>query len=234
MNPKYDTPQFIRKLTLCVVILVGLIMVFTVVNQASAIGGGNALDFDGTGDYVTAGFDPVILGQSFTIETWVHPRSDGNYHGIAGNYDNPPSGIKFGQYETDGWVFFAGLDGTSWTPEVKIQTIPLDEWSHVAAVYVGGANGSLEVYFNGELVGSTTYNGSISHRNPFYIGRAYNGGDSYLFDGLIDDFRVWNDVRTAAEIRANMYADLTGGEPDLVAAYNFNQGAAGNSNPGVD
>ena len=41
------------------------------------------------------------------------------------------------------------------------------------------------------------------------------------FDGLIDDLRIWNDIRTADEIADNMAALLDGGEQNLVAYYRF-------------
>lgn len=44
----------------------------------------------------------------------------------------------------------------------------------------------------------------------------------YEFPGLIDEVRIWNTARTEAVIQANMNAELTGGEADLVAYYNFN------------
>ena len=44
-------------------------------------------------------------------------------------------------------------------------------------------------------------------------------------EGAIDELRVWNDVRTQAEIKANMHTELSGSESNLVAYYNFNDGS---------
>ena len=45
-----------------------------------------------------------------------------------------------------------------------------------------------------------------------------------ILDGNLDEVRIWNTVRTQAEIQANMNTELTGSEINLVAYYNFNAG----------
>ena len=211
MNPTNDTHKMIRKLALCLVLLVGLITVFTVVNQAYATGGGNALDFDGTfdalnGDYVVAGFNPATdLGQTFTIEAWVNLHDDGIHRGIAGDHGGVAQGIFFGQ-DTDawgGWGFGGGdgSEGSDWF-YATVPSLPLNQWTHIAAVYVGNAAGpgGVTVYLNGELAAQSNWtNRTFSHLTTFYIGRAYNAYDRF-FDGQIDDFRVWTTARTAEEI----------------------------------
>ena len=42
------------------------------------------------------------------------------------------------------------------------------------------------------------------------------------FDGLIDEVRVWNDIRSGAEISANYQQQLTGSEANLVGYWRFN------------
>ena len=39
--------------------------------------------------------------------------------------------------------------------------------------------------------------------------------------GRIDELRMWNDVRTQAEIKANMHTELSGNESNLIAYYKF-------------
>ena len=46
----------------------------------------------------------------------------------------------------------------------------------------------------------------------------------YYHTGKIDEVRIWDDVRTQAEIQDNMYKELVGNESNLVAYYNFNDG----------
>jgi len=42
---------------------------------------------------------------------------------------------------------------------------------------------------------------------------------------MIDEVRIWDDVRTAAEIAANMHIDLAGSESNLVAYYKMSNGS---------
>jgi hypothetical protein len=48
----------------------------------------------------------------------------------------------------------------------------------------------------------------------------------------MDEVRLWDSVRTTLEIASSMNCQLSGDEPDLLAYYNFNQGAAGGNNAG--
>jgi hypothetical protein len=43
------------------------------------------------------------------------------------------------------------------------------------------------------------------------------------FNGLIDEVRIWNDVRTAQEITENYNAVVLNAEQDLAAYYRFNE-----------
>jgi hypothetical protein len=195
----------------------------------------NALDFDGTDDYILTGLDPsTTLGQTFAIEAWVNPRSAGNYRGIGGDHGGV-GGIVFGQYESggSGWVFGAYDTTNSGLPAAAIPVIPLNQWSHVAAVYVGGVSGSITVYLNGVQAGQSTWsNRSFGHQTTFYIGQALNDVNR-RFDGQIDEFRIWNTTRTAAQIRDDMAHQLVGNESGLQAYYRFDEGTASGANTGL-
>src|SRR5690606_24359487 len=56
---------------------------------------------------------------------------------------------------------------------------------------------------------------------------------TFHFTGLIDEARIWNVVRSATDIAANMACELSGDEPGLLAYYNFNQGISGGNNIGI-
>jgi len=43
-----------------------------------------------------------------------------------------------------------------------------------------------------------------------------NSANRLAYDGAIDEVRIWNVVRSAVDIQANMNHDLTGDEPGLV------------------
>lgn len=89
-------------------------------------------------------------------------------------------------------------------------TLVAGQWYHVT-VTVDVSAKTIVFYINGIAQTTTlTDQGATSIFNstePFYLG-AIRG--TYYFDGLIDEVRVWNDIRTATEIHDNIFADVTG------------------------
>src|SRR6185369_13497556 len=113
--------------------------------------------------------------------------------------------------------------------------IQVGEWMHIAAV--SGKQG-MRLYANGILVGTNVYTGSFASLKPAfwknYLGRSNwkveaSYGDTD-FQGQIDEVRVWKVARSEEQIRENIFKELTGKEPGLVACWNFDDPA----NPGRD
>jgi hypothetical protein len=66
-------------------------------------------------------------------------------------------------------------------------------------------------------------------KSPLRIGTTDDFAGPPGWQGKIDELRVWNVYRTAAEIKANMKVMLKGNEPGLVAYYKFNEGTGQSS-----
>ncbi|UAY53107.1 LamG-like jellyroll fold domain-containing protein [Ferruginibacter albus] len=97
-------------------------------------------------------------------------------------------------------------------------------WYHVAGV-MDYANHNTKLYLNGQLVDTKTNTQLPFSRNiATRIGTQPVQGDS-AFDGKMDEIRIWNYPRSAAEIAANYNQCLTGNESGLVAYYHFNEAA---------
>ena len=96
-------------------------------------------------------------------------------------------------------------------------------WNHFAAT-VNITTPTLTIYKNAVSVACTPAGtGGASIKNStsaMYIGTL--GGTGNFMDGLIDDIRVWSDVRTAAEILANYGTQLVGNEANLVGYWKLN------------
>lgn len=60
--------------------------------------------------------------------------------------------------------------------------------------------------------------------NPLWIGQV--GNNSSRFDGLIDEVRVWDDIRTPTEIADNMSVELVGDEANLQGYWKLNNSYA--------
>ena len=78
-------------------------------------------------------------------------------------------------------------------------------------------------YKNGVLLGTKVGSLTAIHDNAsvFYVGADKNnaGNVANFYDGLIDDVRVWNDVRTASELLSKNNFVLLGTEINLIAYY---------------
>jgi len=97
-------------------------------------------------------------------------------------------------------------------------------WKHVAIsvdVSVPSAtfyiDGTAQTTTNDAIDATSIYNSS----EPFEIG-AYGSTPAEFFDGLIDDARIWNDIRTSTEIADNYQKELVGNEANLVGYWKLN------------
>lgn len=193
------------------------IMSFLFAVQTASAQGGQALAFDGTNDYVSL---PTGLSGSYTKEVWINPASFTGFPNIL-------SGTGTAIFLNAGRLA-AGHATGGFTQILDAATLTAGNWVHVAVTYDAGT-GTMQLYKNGVLVQTAT---SVpAYTEPFLeIGR-YSGANN--FNGSIDEVRLWNTVRTGAEISGSMGCELTGDEPGLIAYYNFNQGVAGGTNTGV-
>jgi hypothetical protein len=106
----------------------------------------------------------------------------------------------------------------TWTPSTAT-------WYHIAVSWKSSTS-KANFYINGVQEG-TEQSGALTAikdgTDDFVIGQ--RSGGATLYDGLIDDVRVWNDVRTAAEILANYNKELIGTEANLQAYWKLNNSA---------
>jgi len=101
-------------------------------------------------------------------------------------------------------------------------------WHHVAVSH-DSSEKLMVIYIDGSSVNVTkdldeTGSGGVGNTDaPFYIGADPATG-SYVwgFDGLIDEVRVWSDIRTSTEISDNYNKQLVGNEANLVGYWQFN------------
>ncbi|KUG09048.1 hypothetical protein ASU33_19685 [Solirubrum puertoriconensis] len=177
-----------------------------------------ALSFNATNQYVAIPATATVpLGNSsYTIEAWIKPTQMGNY-GIIG----------WGNYGTTNQVnalrlYSGGLNNYWWANDLLAPTANLTgAWHHVAATFDGTTR---TLYLDGVAIGSDTPTGhAVPNANNLRIGSTNNGE---YFPGSIDEVRVWNVARTAAELNAAKGAGLPGGTTGLVAYYRLNEGSA--------
>jgi len=97
-----------------------------------------------------------------------------------------------------------------------------NQWYHVAGVY---ADNMASVYINGERVNTVPLTGTpfANVTTDLIIGDS-PGWPGRVFNGIIDEVRVWNIARSSQEIADNQTTSFTGNEAGLVAYLPMNEG----------
>ena len=181
-------------------------------------GSGSTLTFDGINDYVnisnTAALNPT---SAITVEAWIkadtwgiNPWSNSivNKEGWALG----PQGytLRCGQ---NGRLSFNFGNAGVWHEAVSTPQMSTNRWYHVVGTYDGSV---IRIYINGQQVGTTNYSGSIAVGTyDVKIGDiAYTAAGSRLFDGQIDEVRIWNQALSNATLRAWMCKKVDNTHPN--------------------
>lgn len=178
------------------------------------------MSFNGSSDEITTAAPPPISG-SHSVEAWYRTTSTGTVAVVSSN-DVGADGTNAMQiYVTNGQpnVEVAGTGG------IDVFTLSANstndgEWHHIAYSYDVSTQ-TFAAYLDGAPAGgSLTFNqdiGTFAPDGELQIG--INRLGSANFDGEISDVRVWDDIRTAAEVAENYDTRLNGREEDLAAYY---------------
>ncbi len=192
-------------------------------------GSGTALKFNGDAEVNV--YDFIWYNNNnnnpITIEFWNkkttaeynydQAHNSGNSVFNIGGYADPNVIQSHAPFFVDGRIYFdygsyaAGRISANYLPH-------LDKWTHVAFVSEGKGGSFKGIYLNGQLVAydSTSSDGPAIDLSGLGIGRYYHNGS-------VDDFRIWNKVRSTQEIRENMHRKLTGTEDNLKGYWRFDE-----------
>ena len=166
-----------------------------------------------------------IIGD-LTLEAWLKPESTAGAGLIVGKMYVGGSDRSYAFFldSNDTLRLLISPDGSSATAASTTDTITTDVWSHVAVSYDASA-GTCQFYINGSASqsGSGLDTSIQDNDSNFSIGaRDTEGTPAGFYDGLVDEVRVWNDIRTAAEISAYYQVELSGNETGLVGYWRLN------------
>ena len=182
----------------------------------------NSLLFDGINDKVTVPATAAFnSANTLTLEAWINAsqwKSQAYQGTIIGKDATNQSGYVL-RCGANGKLSFTVGIGSGWTEVLSASIMQTNRWYHVAGVF---DNGTMSIYINDSLVGTTTSAPIVTSVTGIDIGES-TGYGGRVFQGLIDEVRIWNVARTQAQITANDTVDLPNNEPGLVAYYKFNQ-----------
>jgi hypothetical protein len=175
-----------------------------------------------------------------SLEAWVKidsfPSSPNTMAMVAKRrYDISGRSYSFVIRNTGGQIelgFDPSDDGTGKVYSVVDWNASLDTWYHVAMVYdddggEGGTSGSVTFYVDGSQQGSIQSGldtSMISSTADLLIGAGSSNAPDAFWDGKIDEVRMWDDIRTEAEINDNKALQLVGDEANLVGYWQLNNG----------
>ncbi|MDD4149339.1 MAG: T9SS type A sorting domain-containing protein, partial [Bacteroidales bacterium] len=188
---------------------------------------GNALNFDGSDDYVTIPDNDANISSAVTIETWVLYAEDGVQFICSKDLEHLEIHTSTGgniRFIPTNHVY---IDATA--------VLPVNRWTHLACVY-DPAQLLAKIYINGVEVpvvngGSNPLSTPLAaNASEFRLGRRVDG--IYPFKGSMDEFRIWNVALTQQQIQDNFAQPIIdyATQSNLVSYYNFNQGIAGGDN----
>ena len=184
----------------------------------------------------------LAFSSTFTLEGWFNfeslPASNGNM-GFANKSKSDGSDYAYAWYlnhnaDPDEYRLtlycMESADATKYDSAYWVITPSTGVWYHYAVTCdVGNASATtFELFINGVSPGNGTMartdNCTSIHDSAmnFEIGTPWNATATEFFDGKIDDFRAWNDVRTSVEIASNMNHQLVGNETGLVGYWKLN------------
>lgn len=197
--------------------------------------------------YVTLGNSSPFHLTDFTIEAWIKIEGHGSTTetGTGGVSDVVPI-ISKGRAENESATidvnYFIGYrrsdmklvadfedNATSGNhPVISNAALSICTWTHIAASY-NTATDTWKLYVNGTLDKTLILGGNYTPQFlsdiDACIGSTLNTNTSIrpgFFNGRIDEVRIWNVVRTDAEISTNYNSELTTGT-GLIGRWGFNE-----------
>ncbi len=200
------------------------ITVSTAIKAAGVNYVSSAINFDGVNDYINVGDIDNNITSAFTIETWVYWEDAGS--AVQFLFGKAYEQMELHTYP-DGKLRF--IPATDVTIDSVNSVLPLNQWTHIAVVYEP-STATGKIYINGvsvdvKVIGKPITTPLDSSNNPFILSRrgVTSTSSYYYFNGKLNDFRIWNDVRTVQEISSNMNTELVGDESNLIAYYKFDE-----------
>ncbi|MGD8501039.1 MAG: AbfB domain-containing protein, partial [Phycisphaerales bacterium] len=191
-------------------------------NHGTLIGGpqwvagydGGALKLDGINDYVTLPIGSVISSlTNSTFTTWVDFSNTGGAWQRIFDFGNNTTVYMFltPRLGTTGEMRFGITTGGGGDPE-QIATAPstlASGWHHVALTINADAD-TILLYLDGAVVASNTAAtltpSDLGNTTNNWLGRSQWAADAY-FNGLLDDFRIYDYAMPADEIPKTMRGD---------------------------
>jgi len=208
---------------------------------------GTGLKFDGyTTRVIREGNKAPRLGEAFTMEAWVAPATlPWNWCPVLCQEKDGLVGYSFGIGPQGEFGLRVSVRG-EWKECLSRVRIPINKWSHIAAVFDGRSG--MALFLDGREAGSLAFQGIPAYaggadlligmnpekRKPSHVvGQGVGTLEGwYAFDGIMDEVRISDRALSAEELRLSHEALRPASAPDL-ALPRLPSGPSGNGRFGA-
>lgn len=192
------------------------------------------LSLNGDGAYARFS-EALVVDGDFTIELWFKvdgPAGGTEQQSILFSQQDGDIGcynsaiVLFERVRDDfPFTYFSTRTDQACSQRMMTEPPPSQGWHHIAAAKSVGVQ---KIYIDGRLVSAILNDdvGSYStNLTSIDIGRHFQDGlEKGFFNGLIDEFRIWDYGLTTEEVLTSMTSTPQGSENGLVAYLNFDDG----------
>ena len=206
------------KSTISQILSLLLLFILPISSQAQRPGAYTAIDLDGANDYVLlTDISAINPTTAITVEAWIKadsygPNSWSNSILCKHGWASGNAGYVLRCGDNGKLSFNISNSSGTWLEAISGPVMKTGNWYHVAGTFNGD---SICVYINGKLESVYSYSGTMtpsSGLNPRIGDLAYNGGR--LFDGQIDEVRIWKTALSKATIRNWMCRKVSKSHPN--------------------
>jgi hypothetical protein len=181
--------------------------------------------FNGINQWFNLSADITNLNNaSFTLEAWV--RTTGSAEGVLVSSDNDEiweAGERALYIDANGNPAFTGFGNSTISSSVSVND---GNWHHIAVVRdYSTLPGTGRIYIDGfnRTATSSYVANAFPNVGTFSIGRPNYSEAPDFFTGDLDEMRIWNVARTAAEIQSGLVDSVSASTPGLLAYYRFDE-----------
>ena len=176
---------------------------------------GNALEFNGTTDYLLITDDikaAKLPKREMTAEVWVYPKHFIEWGGYLGAFQDN-GGFEKGWVLGTYWQFSFAVstdganDGDGILTYLKAPAFDMNQWYHVVGTYDGKM---MTIYVNGKPEGtSDVQSGDIHYPdNLFFILGVYkDDNENFPHMGMLDEVRLYDRALSEDEVLQNYEAE---------------------------
>jgi Ca2+-binding RTX toxin-like protein len=158
----------------------------------------------------------------FTLEAWIFPNfTDNNQRDIISYQGGTKTGYPSISIINQTSLQIGFGDGTNWNTLTVDKVLNPKGWNHIASSFDGT---DYKVYVNAVEIFSTS---NFAGKKPAPTQQLEIGKN---FIGAIDEVRIWDSARSAAEIQSLMISELTGAEAGLIGYWDFNKNLTNKAN----